>query len=416
MKRLIPIFLAALLVIPFAACVFTRPTVSADPTEAPTAAPTEAVTEAPTEAPTPAPTDTPEPTEAPTPAPAAEPEAMLRPGYIYGGCYENRTLGYGVMLGGWQYANETELAALNNALLVSSPREIQSILQDCGIYIDMYAEAPGGTQSVNIQYQSVKKLYGDIGLSVDDIVDLVIAALPETLHSIGVTEPKLEKGSVSFDDAEFPAIKLECIQNGSRVHQLQFYILRDEFLCVATLSSLEKSDLDGLLSRFYRLPGEYEWGTGFDEIFAAEVNDGMIENEDYFIRDGSYFISKELNVYSPEFGCWFVVRYNFDLDGGLVSVEKICAENMERDDEIELAFRLIDDAKALYGEPSREKNPYYEAQYGGYDQFVERICSGNISSSEITWTIENGDSYMIGLEPDTDRLLLVVCRYSKDAR
>ena len=412
MKKALPILLCLMLLLPFASCSFIPHTAAADPTQ-------EAVTEAPTEASSPVPTDTPTPTQAPTeapsPAPSFEPEAMLRPGNIYGSCYENRTLGYGIYLDGWHFANESELAEINNSLIAITPRELQSALQNSDSYLEMYSEAPGGMQSINIVFQSIKRVYGDENISTDSIVDHLLLSIPGIFGAMGISDVEYSDGTITLQDT-FPAVFYEYELDGIMRYQTQFLVRRGEFLCTVAITSLGEDNTSEVLNCFYRLPGEYDWGTGFDEIFAAEVNEYMTENRDYFIEDGEYFVSKELSVYAVEYGCYFVDTYSFDLDGGLVSVEKVCAGALERDEEIELGFRLIKETKALYGEPSKEKNPYYEAQYGGYDLFVEKICSGQMASSEITWNVENGDRFMIGLERGDDRLILVVCRYSKDAR
>lgn len=397
------ILLLALLMV-FGLGCFGRPGKDAAVTDEPTQAPTEAPTDEPTEAPTEAPTE--EPTQKPTEAPPADITGVVYPGEIYGECYENRTLGYGVFLEGWRFADEGQLSQLNNAVLAFTPNDLKHALKESGTVILMYAESPDGQDNINLSVEDAKAAEVG-GFTSEQIAEAVADSYDHVAAQMGIEEYELDLCDVGFGAETFSGTDVVFELNGIEVHQLQIFVPRGDYICIVTITSYNGDRHNDVLYSFYRLPGEYEWGTSIDEIKSAEIEEWMTEDDDWFEDYFAPGADKSFNIYNIEFGYYFLISYNFDTEGRLVSVSKLFAEQAEDDEIRSTMVRIVREYSELYGEPELG-NPFYLTRYGDVEGVLAAIESGELSQFDFSWTAENADLLGASIQNDSDGSPLIV--------
>ncbi len=257
MKRFICAALALLMLAALAACGSGSKDADASTKNDPTAEPTEAPTPEPTEAPTPEPTEapTPEPTEAPTPEPTAPSDGAISSddlfGTIDGDVYESRFLGIGCRLEGWHYLTQEEIATTYNMAKYLYSDDVTELLENSPSTTIMSALEPvGGMRNINITLQNTELSFGDY-LSEEQIIDIMMPILENTLAQAGYEDLAIERQTVTFLGAEKACITVTGKLYGFDILQKMVFQFHDKYAAYITFTGMNGSQVDDLIAAFY---------------------------------------------------------------------------------------------------------------------------------------------------------------------
>ena len=178
-------------------------------------------------------------------------EGIFSFGSVNGDVYESDFLGYGCVLEGWAFADEEDIAALNQISGDLLSEDVQKLIQEADTIIDMSGESEDGFLNMNIQFQKIDGL-GDFS-DLDVLVDLSISQLAPMLEGMGYTDSAIEKTTVDLDGDSVPGIYIVGEMYGVQIFQKEAVVGCGDLVAFITVTSIMDDRTDEVFANFYRL-------------------------------------------------------------------------------------------------------------------------------------------------------------------
>ncbi len=204
----------------------------------------------PVETSTPEPTEvpTPEPTEAPAPEPTGNSGTISSDefyGTINGSVYENRFLGLGCKLEGYEYMDMSSYATVEDAFKFMDGGEGVSVM------IAILGDEQNMTM-VNIAVNNLGAAYGST-LSEEQIVSIMMPVAKTQMINGGASNVTVVKETVSFLGHEKPCITATGRLQGSDYTMKLFFSFYGRYISQISVSGLDQHSIDEAIAAFYPL-------------------------------------------------------------------------------------------------------------------------------------------------------------------
>ena len=181
-----------------------------------------------------------------------EPAAELQIGTYNASTYQNAMLGCGATLEGWNYADYTTLAKLNNWTAEAGSEEFMQVLAEQRTFIDMSASAADQTRTVNVTFNRMDKVYGGT-VTEQNVVDQSVQDMPNLLAQAGYSDVQIVPSTVPIANEEHPGVLITGTVSGVAVFQKQAFIQRGDYIVTVTATSFNEDHTDEILSQFYHI-------------------------------------------------------------------------------------------------------------------------------------------------------------------
>lgn len=193
-------------------------------------------------------TDKEEPKTEPEPQPEQTPEI----GKISGAVYENSFFGFGCQLSeNWIFASQEELSQMNGwAADAIGDEAISELVRNSNTFYDMCANSADGLMQINVGVENLGALYGLI-LTEEEYVDMSIENVQQALLSMGFTDVKAEKNTLSFAGAEHFGLHLVSTTEGVQLYQQLVCVKNGDYMACVTVTSGLADATEEMMGAFY---------------------------------------------------------------------------------------------------------------------------------------------------------------------
>lgn len=248
MKKILPAFLAALILLSATACSGARS--SGSPASRPPFIPSDdrvPETQTPTKEPGP-------PSQAPAGGVEITSDLILGVYYEAANTYENHFIGVGCRLDeDWEVYDEDQIAALNGLMVdLMTDESLAYQLENSGSLMPFYAQANSGLITLNITVENLGRLYGS-SLDEQGYVELALGQISPALEAIGLTDITTEVGSIVFAGDVHAAVRISSSMQGIPFYETLVCMKIGNYIVNITAASYTENVTGEVLSLFYSL-------------------------------------------------------------------------------------------------------------------------------------------------------------------
>lgn len=195
-----------------------------------------------------------EPEEAPAEQVMPEAEAVTEFsfGTVEGSDYRNPLLGYGCYLENWSIYDSDYNAQLNGLDGELSEQEKQKIIDDAALLVDISAESEDGLQTLTIQFQNVKRVYGTT-MEEEALLEALLPTAEQTLEAAGYEKASVEKTTVNLCGDAHPCLLVQAQAEELPINQLQVVVQCGDYMAFITATGYLDESPEDILRQFYKL-------------------------------------------------------------------------------------------------------------------------------------------------------------------
>lgn len=182
------------------------------------------------------------------------PEGENAAGSVNGGVYTSAFAGMGCALDdSWTFYTDEQIAQLNGLLTSqSSSEDVKTRLEDTSGVYDMYAASTDGLLTINVAYQNLGLLGGDV--TAQEYVELSSEQLPAALTSYGFTDVEAAVTSGDFAGrTACPAVAITAKLGDTTLYERMYCVKTGSYLYCVTLSSFTEDVTEDMAGLFYEI-------------------------------------------------------------------------------------------------------------------------------------------------------------------
>lgn len=175
-------------------------------------------------------------------------------GSVNGGVYTSAFAGMGCALDdSWTFYTDEQIGALNGLLTSqSSSEDVKTRLENTSGVYDMYAASTDGLLTINVAYQNLGLLGGDV--TAQEYAELSSEQLPDALTSYGFTDVEAAVTSGDFAGrAACPAVAITAKLGDTTLYERMYCIKAGSYLYCVTLSSFTEDVTEAMAGLFYEI-------------------------------------------------------------------------------------------------------------------------------------------------------------------
>lgn len=175
-------------------------------------------------------------------------------GSVNGGVYTSAFAGMGCALDdSWTFYTDEQIGALNGLLTSqSSSEDVKTRLENTSGVYDMYAASTDGLLTINVAYQNLGLLGGDV--TAQEYAELSSEQLPDALTSYGFTDVEAAVTSGDFAGrTACPAVAITAKLGDTTLYEQMYCIKTDSYLYCVTLSSFTEDVTEAMAGLFYEI-------------------------------------------------------------------------------------------------------------------------------------------------------------------
>lgn len=175
-------------------------------------------------------------------------------GTVNGGVYTSAFAGIGCALDdSWTFYTDEQIAELSGLLISQSDDDNTEIKpEDVGVVYDMYAASTDGLLSINVVYQNLGLLGGD--MTAQEYAELTVEQLPQGLAAYGYTDAEAAVTSGDFAGREScPAAVVTAKLGDTTLYERTYYLKAGSYLYCVTLSAFTEDVTETMAALFYKL-------------------------------------------------------------------------------------------------------------------------------------------------------------------
>lgn len=175
-------------------------------------------------------------------------------GSVNGGVYTSAFAGMGCALDdSWTFYTDEQIGALNGLLTSqSSSEDVKTRLENTSGVYDMYAASTDGLLTINVAYQNLGLLGGDV--TAQEYAELSSEQLPDALTSYGFTDVEAAVTSGDFAGrTACPAVAITAKLGDTTLYERMYCIKAGSYLYCVTLSSFTEDVTEAMAGLFYEI-------------------------------------------------------------------------------------------------------------------------------------------------------------------
>lgn len=175
-------------------------------------------------------------------------------GSVNGGVYTSAFAGMGCALDdSWTFYTDEQIGALNGLLTSqSSSEDVKTRLENTSGVYDMYAASTDGLLTINVAYQNLGLLGGDV--TAQEYAELSSEQLPDALTSYGFTDVEAAVTSGDFAGrTACPAVAITAKLGDTTLYERMYCIKTGSYLYCVTLSSFTEDVTEAMAGLFYEI-------------------------------------------------------------------------------------------------------------------------------------------------------------------
>lgn len=175
-------------------------------------------------------------------------------GSVNGGVYTSAFAGMGCALDdSWTFYTDEQIGALNGLLTSqSSSEDVKTRLENTSGVYDMYAASTDGLLTINVAYQNLGLLGGDV--TAQEYAELSSEQLPDALTSYGFTDVEAAVTSGDFAGrTACPAVAITAKLGDTTLYEQMYCIKAGSYLYCVTLSSFTEDVTEAMAGLFYEI-------------------------------------------------------------------------------------------------------------------------------------------------------------------
>ena len=181
-------------------------------------------------------------------------------GKVENGAYENKILGLGFNMDGWDGYDEEHKAIAEKIGEVTGATELLEQLNKTGVVTILDVRADDGTGGININVNdmgSSASIIETIGL--DTYLPMIVDTMKEMYSQASMKNIEMEYMKTSIGDQEYAGFNGSYDLLNIHIYMRQMMVARDNYLFTITVSTAkEEAMLDEILGRFYCLKDSEE--------------------------------------------------------------------------------------------------------------------------------------------------------------